>query len=70
MYQPSGRIGSFKYYTLEDLQIMYYNVPEDNEDSANYLKTHGMLDIAALLKEYAVKLAEADYESRYLDNGR
>lgn len=68
MYQPSGQIGSFKYYTLEDLQIMYYNVPKDNEDPANYLKIHGMLDIAILLKEYAIKLA--DYESRYIDDGR
>jgi hypothetical protein len=47
---------------------MYYDVPKDNENPANYLKTHGMLDIAVLLKKYAVKLA--DYESRYIDDGK
>ena len=65
-YKPSGHIGSYKYFTIEDLQAMYYD-SEDMEDPAYHMKM-AMLDIASLTQRYAVILH--DYESRYIDDGR
>lgn len=68
MCQPSGQIGSFKYYTLKDLQTMYNSIPHNTKNPALYLNTHGMFDMAMLLKKYATILA--NYESRYIDDGK
>lgn len=67
MYEPSGQIGSYKYYTLSDLNIMY-NDAKHAEDSLYCLKVTGLLDTALMLKEYAEILA--DYENRYIDDGK
>ena len=63
---PSGQIKGFEYYTLEDIQDIIDNA-NDMEDPKWHIKM-GMVDIASLLQKYAMMLA--DYECRYIDDGR
>jgi len=66
---PSGQIGKYKYYTLDDIQSMIYSAQDDNtEEKAWCAIKMNILDIAALVKQYADILN--DYEFRYEDDGR
>ena len=64
--EPSGTIGGYKYYTLNDLQAMYHHA-KSMRDSVYEMKM-SMLDIAELTQRYAAILA--DYESRCIDDCR
>ena len=66
---PSGYIGHYKYYTLDDLENMFYNARncDTDEEGWYYIKEH-MLDMANLIKEYAIKLEDNYW--RYEDDGR
>ena len=66
---PSGQIGNYKYYTLDDIQYMIYNAQDDNtEEEAWCIIKKNILDIATLVKQYADMLN--NYEFRYEDDGR
>lgn len=66
---PSGQIGNYKYYTLNDIQSMIYNAQDGNiEEEAWCVIRKNILDIAALIKQYAYMLN--DYDFRYEDDGR
>lgn len=66
---PSGQIGSYKYYTLDDIQYMIYNAQDGNiEEEAWCIIKKNMLEMAVLIKQYADILN--DYEFRYEDDGR
>lgn len=64
---PSGCIGSYEYYTLEDLQNIINSCREDYEEPWYQVKMR-MLDMASLIQKYAMILH--DYEYRYIDDGR
>ena len=66
---PSGQIGKYKYYTLDDIQSIIYNAQDDNtEEEAWCAIKKNILDIAVLVKQYADMLN--DYEYYYIDDGR
>lgn len=66
---PSGQIGNYKYYTLDDIQYMIYSAQDcDIEEEAWYAIKMNILDIAILVKQYADMLN--DYDFRYEDDGR
>ena len=66
---PSGQIGNYKYYTLDDIQSMIYSAQDDNTEEEAWcaIKTN-ILDMAVLIKQYADILN--NYEFRYEDDGR
>ena len=66
---PSGQIGNYKYYTLDDIQSMIYSAQDcDTEEKAWYAIKMNILEIAVLVKQYADILN--DYDFRYEDDGR
>ncbi len=66
---PSGNIGNYKYYTWDDLNSMIYSAQNhDTEEEAWHRIKMSMLDMACLIKEYAIALY--NYEFRYIDDGR
>ncbi len=64
---PSGQIGRYKYYTVEDLQNIMDSYKENYEEPWYQVKMT-MLDMASLIQRYAMILH--DYECRYIDDGR
>ena len=66
---PGGHIGSYEYYTLNDLDSMIYDAQNhDTEEEAWYRIKMSMLDIAYLAKKYAIELY--NYEYYCIDDGR
>ncbi len=66
---PSGYIGNYKYYTLEDIKNMINKTKSFDFEHEQWLNIQDYLfDMADLIKEYAIKLH--DYEHRYIDDGR
>lgn len=66
---PSEYIGRYKYYTLDDLDSMIYDAQShDTDEEAWHRIKMSMLDMAYLIKKYAIALY--DYEFRYEDDGR
>ena len=66
---PGEYIGRYKYYTLDDLDSMIYDAQSyDTDEEAWHRIKMSMLDMACLIKEYAITLY--NYEFRYIDDGR
>ena len=66
---PSGQIGNYKYYTLDDIQYMIYNAQDhDTEEEAWYAIKMNILDMVGLIQQYASALN--DYNFKYEDDGR
>ena len=66
---PGEYIGRYKYYTLDDLDSMIYDARNhDTDEEAWYRIKMSMLDMAYLVKKYAIALY--NYEFKYEDDGR
>ena len=66
---PSGYIGHYKYYTLDDLENIFYSARncDTDEEGWYYIKKH-MIDMVNLIEEYVIKLKDNYW--RYEDDGR
>lgn len=64
---PSGKIGSYSWYDLADLDRIKELIKSDTPE-IHLLGLGHLIEMGLLLKEYAEKLAE--YERLYIDDGK